>query len=205
MRKLVVLGVLAALLVAADMTARRVAEAKVEDRARAEATDARSVHARIRSFPFLARLLLDGSVSEVDVHLVQVTSGRLDLAAVDVDLHGVLLDRGALLSGVAELHGIDRGTVTVDLDAAAIGRVLHLPVTIANGEVRVRFLGVNVVARPEAGPDGSLVLRAGRLPPLRISLTRSRLVSCAAARATVEGDRVRLSCDVTEIPPGLRG
>lgn len=205
MRKLVVLGVVAAVLVGADVAARRVAEGEVEQRARAEAKDARSVDASIASFPFLPRLLLAGSVPEVGVHLVEVTSGPLDLAAVDVDLRGVRLDRGALFSGVAELQGIDGGTVTVDLDAAAISRALRLPVSISGGALRVRFRGLEVSARPEAGEDGSLVLRAARLPRLRISLTRSRLVSCAAARATVEGDRVRLACDVTDVPPGLRG
>ena len=206
MRKLVVvLGVVAAVLVVGDVAARRVAEGRVEERARTEAREARSVDARIGSFPFLPRLLLAGSVPEVDVHLVEVTSGPLDLAAVDVDLRGVRLDRGALFSGVAELQGIDGGTVTVDLDAAAISRALRLPVSIGGGALRVRFRGLEVSARPEAGEDGSLVLRASRLPALRVSLTRSRLVSCAAARATVVGDRVRLACDVTEVPPALRG
>ena len=177
----------------------------MEERARAEAGQVGSVAARIRSFPFLPRLLLAGSVPGVDVHLEQVTSGPLDLAAVDVDLRGVLLDRDALFAGTPELRDIEGGTVTVELDAAAIEQVVRLPVSIGGGAVRVRLRGMEVVARPEAGRDGSLVLRAGRLPPLRVPLTRSRLISCAAARVTVEGERIQLSCDVTEVPPALQG
>jgi hypothetical protein len=205
LRKLVTLGVLAALLVGADAGARRVAEAKVEQRARAQAPGSQAVEARIGSFPFLPRLLLSGSVPEVALHLEQVTTGPVDLAVVDIDLRGVVLDRDALLAGSPELQDITGGTVNVELDAGAIERVVRLPVSVGDGAVRVRFRGLEVAVRPEAGQDGSLVLRAGRLPPLRVPLARSRLVSCAAARVTVEGERVRLSCDVTEVPPALRG
>ena len=205
MGKLVALAVVLALLAGGDTAARQVAEGKVEERARAEARGATAVRASIRSFPFVPRLLLAGSVAEVDLHLEQVTTGPIDLAVVDVDLHGVELDRDALLAGSPELRDIARGTVNVELDAEAIERVVRLPVSVRDGAVRVRFRGLEVAVRPEAGPDGSLVLRAGRLPPLRVPLARSRLVSCAAARATVVGERVRLSCDVTEVPPALQG
>lgn len=188
-----------------DLSARRLAENRLEDRARSEAGQPGSVDARIRSFPFLARLVLSSTVAEVDVHLLDVDTGRLDLAAVDVDLRGVRLDRDKMFSGDAELEDIDRGTVTVELDAAAIQRVINLPVSISGDRITVRYRGVSVSARAEAGEDGALVLRAGRLPPLIVPVTRSRLVSCVAARATVVNDRVRLACDITEVPPGLRG
>ena len=194
-----------ALLVVGDLSARRLAENRLEQRARSEAGQPGSVDARIRSFPFLARLLFSSTVAEVQVHLLDVDSGPLDLAVVDVDLRGVRLDRGKMLSGEAELEDIDGGTVTVELDAAAIGRVVNLPVSISGDRISVRYRGVSVSARPEAGRNGALVLRAGRLPPLTVPVTRSRLVSCAAARATIVDGRVRLACDITEVPPGLQG
>lgn len=194
-----------ALLVVGDLSARRLAENRLEDRARSEAGQPGSVDARIRSFPFLARLLFSSSVAEVEVHLLDVGSGPIDLAAVDVDLRGVRLDRDRMLSGEAELEDIDRGTVTVELDAAAIQGVVNLPVSISGDRITVRYRGVSVSARAEAGRDGALVLRAGRLPPLTVPMTRSRLVSCVAASATIVNNRVRLACDITEVPPGLRG
>ena len=198
-------AVVLALVVVGDLSARRLAENRLEDRARSEAGQPGSVDARIRSFPVLARLVLSSTVAEVEVHLLDVDSGPVDLAAVDVALRGVRLDRDKMLSGQAELEDIDRGTVTVEIDAAAIEEVVNLPVSISGDRISVRYRGVSVSARAETGRDGALVLRAGRLPPLTVPVARSRLISCVAARATIVNGRVRLACDIAEVPPGLQG
>ena len=206
MRKLVVvLVVLGVLLVGADFAAKAWAESKLESRARQEARGAASVDAQISSFPFLGRLLVDGSVRRVNVHLEEVASQAVTLSDVDIDLRGVRLDRDGLFSGSVKLTGIDHGTIAVALDDEALGRVLKVPLSVGGGEVSIQVAGRKVPVRPAVGGNGSLVLRAQGVPGFTVPIARSRLVTCAAVTATVEGDQVRLSCEVDEVPPSLRG
>ncbi len=201
-----VLAVLAVLAVVADVGARRVAEGKIEDRVRSETRGVASADARIRSFPFLGRLLVAGSVPRVQVHLTKVLSGPLELATVDIDLRGVRLDRDKVLTGEAQLEDIDHGTITVELDADVIGEALNLPVSIEGDTVSVQVRGVSVPARIEVGRNGSLMVGIRGLRTFTVPVVRTpRLMPCEASSAAVAGGRVRLSCEITDVPPGLRG
>lgn len=202
-RALLAAVVVAILLLGVDFAARAVVEGRIEDRARDEAPGVGSVRARIASFPFLPPLLAFGSVSAVDVRLDQVPTRSVQLTALEVGLRGVEVDRDVLLQGETRLNHIDRGTVSVELDSGSLSRALRVPVTIAGGEVRTRTGPGQVRARPDVGRDGALLLRVGG-QNLRLALARTRLLPCAATTATVVGDRVRLSCQVDEVPPGLR-
>ncbi len=203
LRKLLALAIVAALLLALDQGARLFAEGKIESRARAEVPQADEVSAEISSFPFLGRLLTSGSVPRVRVRVTEAPVRAVVLAAVDVDLRGVELKRDALFGGDVQLEDIDRGSVAVELDAASISRVVNVPVSVGGGAVRVTVAGRTVTATPEAR-GGSLLLRVAGLPVLTVPIARTSLVSCTAADVAVEGDRVRLTCEVDEVPPGLR-
>ena len=201
-RALLAAAIVAVVLLGLDLAARAVAEGRLEGRARAEAPGVQSVRARIGSFPFLPRLLVSGSVPAVDVRLDQVPTRFVQLTAVEVGLRGVEVDRDVLLQGETRLNHIDRGTASLELDSGSLSRALRVPVAIAGGQVRARAGPAQVSARPEVGRDGTLVLRVGG-QNLRLPLARTRLLPCAATRAAVVGDRVRLSCDLDEVPPGL--
>lgn len=205
MRKLLIgLVVLALVLAGADVVARRVAEGKIEQRAAASSQRVASVDAHIRSFPFVGRLLASGSVPVVDVDLDEVESRSVTFTTVAVHLEGVELDRRALRARKIELRRIDRGTVTLELDASGLTRALHVPVSITGGEVRVLTGGRTLSARPSVGGE-ALVLQVAGVAPLTVPVKRTSLIACVAAQVRIEGERVRLMCDVDEVPPGLRG
>lgn len=203
MRKLAVLGVVVLLLVAIDQAARLYAESQLEARALEAGSGSATAAASIRSFPFLGRLLVSGSVPEADVRVTGTWVGPLRLAAVEVEASGVELDRDAMLAGDVRLDGIHRGRVTVELDATAITEVLDLPVTISDDVVQVARAGVPVAATV-ALDDGTLVVRVAGLPAVRVPVGDTPLVPCAATGVSVAGGRVRLTCEVDELPAVLK-
>lgn len=203
MKKLIALGILVTALGAADQAARIFAENKIEERARAEARGAASVNASISSFPFLGRLLLSGSISNVEVRAERTELNGALSGAVEIDLQGVKLERDALLSGSVKLEGIDGGTIALELDTPAIGRVLNLPITVSDGQVNLTVAGRTIAARTTVS-NGALLLQVSGFAPFRVPIARTDLINCTAANVTVEGDIIRLSCEVDEVPPALR-
>jgi hypothetical protein len=203
-RRLVIgLAILAVVGGAADIGARNWAEAQIESRARAELPAQVSVAAHIRGFPFLPPLLIAGKVSEVDGHFENVPAGALTLAAVDIDLHGVRLNRHKLFSErKVELTDIDSGTVSIDLAVGVLTKALGVPVTTANGEVQLRVAGVAGVAKLSVR-DNALVFDVAGVTR-RVAIPRTRLVPCAT-NVTVLTGRLRLSCTIRDVPAGLLG
>ena len=203
MRKLVLLGLVAVVLLVADQSGRLAAEGRLASRARDAATDEDSATAAITSFPFLGRLLISGSVARVRIRVDGPRAGPLRLAAVVVEASGVVLDRGRLVQGEVRVEDIDGGSVAVEIDGAALAETLRLPVTVRDGQVRLGVGGVAVPAAAEVD-DGTLVLRAGGLPAFRVPVVRTPLVPCTLATLTVTNDRVRMSCEMDELPSALR-
>ena len=201
----VALGVAALLLFLAgsDLAARHLAENRIEARARLEVPEAGSIEAEIDTFPFLPRLVAAGSAGDVELRLTDVPTPAVQLTTVEVGLMDVKVDRDALLSRQVSVNSIERGTVTAELDAPSLSRALGRQVTLSGGEVRSRVGSATVSARPAVGNDGALVLRFGPLR-LTVSLPRNKLLSCAATRVAVVGDRVQLSCEVDDVPPAVR-
>lgn len=206
MRKLGVVGIgLVLLLVVFDVVARLVAESKLASRAEEALADAGSAEADISSFPFLGRLLLSNTIPRVQVTVRGGRAGPLRLAAVAVDARAVELDRAALFSGKVRVDDIDRGVVAVELDARSLSETLNVPVAIAGGRVRVNVRGADLDADVEPGRNGEVVLRVARLPAFTVPVPRTPLLACSGTRAEVVGDRVRLSCEIDDVPAPLRG
>lgn len=203
MRKLLFLLILGALLAGADIAAKSAAEERLEDRAQEAAGAGANVTADIRSFPFLGRLLLSGSVPEVRVRARDVEAPPLTLAQVRVDLDGVTLERNALYGGNVHLKDISSGEISVLLDAGLLTRLLGVPITIDGDEVTVTVAGQPVTADAEV-QGGSLVLRVAGLPVLSLPKVTTPLVACTATRVEVEGEQVRLTCALDTVPPVLR-
>lgn len=203
MRKVIVLALLGVVLAAVDQGARVFAEAELAARAGEAATDESATSASITSFPFLGRLLVSGSVAEVRVRVDGPTAGGLRLSTVVVEASGVALDRSRLTSGQVRVEDIDSGSVAVEVDGAALAEAVNLPVTIGDGRVGIGVGGATVTA-DAAIEDGSLVLRVAGAPALRVPVVRTALVPCAVTTLAVVGERVRLACEVDELPEALR-
>lgn len=198
----VLLGVVVALLVVADLTARRVAERELAQRVSARVPSAAGSSAEIRSFPFLGRLLASGQVAQVDAGVSDVTVRGLRFASIAVDLRGVRLSRRQLVNDRrVVLEAIEHGRVRAEVRQDALTQVLGVPVTLQPGHASVtvagRQLGADVAVR-----DGKLIVRAAGFSVPALDVT-GPLLPCVA-NAEVGQGRVLLTCDFTEVPAELR-
>jgi len=197
------LGVLVALYLVADVAARRYATTQMEKRISAAVPEAQGVHGRIRSFPFLIKLVANGSVGEVGARLDRVVSGVLIFVDLDVDLRGVVLDKSELINHrKVRVTRIDRGTVTVDVTAADLSRALGRQVSIDPSGVFVggAAAGAQRVA-VSVGSGRQFVLTVGGAV-VRATLPSDKVLPCLPGVQFAPG-RVQLSCTFTEIPPAL--
>ena len=188
-----------------DLAAKSYAEDKIAERAEAAAGGRASAGADIDSFPFVLRLLTSGKAGNISLHVEHVATSTLELARVDLDLEGVQLDRAKLLSDRrAEVTDIDRGTVTVGIDADAVSRALGgLPVTIRGDRVEVRVAGRAVVGDVAVAAGGAVRVGVPNGPSATIGIPRTDLISCEGRTLSFEDDEVRVSCTITEVPPAF--
>jgi hypothetical protein len=191
-RRLIYLGVVAALLVVGDVATRGFVESTVNTRAQQEAPPDSTVTASIDGFPFLPRLIFSSEVKHASVHIANISAQVLVFAEVDIDLSGVHLDRGRLINDrKARITGIDHGKITAVLTADALSDALHgAPVTMADGKVTVSGVSVTPTIRNDRLAIGGLVI-----PPVPF-------VPCVSAVA-VQSGRLQLSCEIDEVPPAL--
>lgn len=201
MRKLILLAVVSGGLFAGDLAAKSYVEGKVADRFEAAVAGDQRADVTIRSFPFVARLLLNGSAGDMRAHLTVVEAGGLRLSDVQIDLDGVRVDRDQLRQREVEVRSIESGTVTAHLRAEAISEVLRVPVEIRDGKVEATVAGQTVTAEASA-VENRLRLAVGVLPTLTVPIPKSSVVPCATSGEVLE-DRIRLTCRLDEVPPAL--
>lgn len=180
------------------------AESQLRDRVEAAVQPAGATTARIESFPFLGRLLSAGTVARIRITTAEVTAEGLTFARVSLDLADVTFDRGRLLSVRAVvLKSLGRGTAVAEVTQERLSEVLGVPVTLSPGRVQVRVAGQPVTAKASVSDNTLRVTVAGlSVPALRIP--RLSLLPCVADAEIVAG-RVRLSCQVDQLPAELLG
>jgi hypothetical protein len=195
-------AVIAALLVAADLTARSVAATELSRRLRAAVPEAAGGAVHVRSFPFLPLLLTSGRVPEVDADVRDVIVKRVRFDFIAVELHGVQLDRDQLLRArTIVLQAIERGEVRGEVGQDSLADALGVPVTLEAGKASVEIAGRTVSARLSVA-DGRLEVSGLGITLPSLDLT-GPLLPCLADAVILSG-RVALSCDFTEIPEELR-
>lgn len=191
-------------LVVADVAARRVAEDQLRQRVATEVQPDGPVSAGISSFPFLGRLLLSGTIPEVEVSLQDLTVRGFTFASVGVVLESVRLDRDALLQDRRlALESIGRGTAVVEMSADEISRIARVPVQLERGRARVRLNGqlVDVSARVRGM---TLVVEAAGVTLASVEIPPLPLVGCLSGTEIRPG-RLRLTCSIDEVPVELAG
>lgn len=188
-----------------DVAARNVAESKIAERAEAAAGGQASASADIESFPFVLRLLFGGKAGDISVHVEDVATSAVQLARVDLDLEGVELDRGKLLSDrKAEITDIELARIAVHIDAAAVSKALGgLQVSFRGGALHASVGGRDVSAAVSVQAQGRLGIRFPGGPSATIPIPRTDLVACEADKVDVEDDELVVSCSTTEVPPAL--
>ncbi|HET7487072.1 MAG TPA: DUF2993 domain-containing protein [Acidimicrobiales bacterium] len=203
MRKLILAGLGVLVLFGIDQAARLAAEHALAERASRAANHPLSARASISSFPFLPRLLVLGRIRQAEVRVTGVRTGPVRLTAVEVEGTGVKVSRAALLKGQVHLEDIDQGRVTVELGGPALSDALHVPVHVEGDTVEVGGLGLRAAASVSVD-RGSLVVRLAGLPTLTMPAVRIPLVPCDATSVAVAGQRVRLTCELDDMPEALK-
>lgn len=197
------LGVAVALLGVGDVSARAFVETKVDARAQAQAPPGTTVDTSIGGFPFVPRLLLTSTVSDVGIHLENVNATVIDFSTVDINLRGVELDRSQMFARKARIKKIRIGTVEAVLTQEALSTALHVPVIIANGAVEVKVLGQTIGVQPSVDANGSFTLTgAGIAQAFTLKIPASDYVPCIG-EVTVLAGRIRFSCVIHDVPPAL--
>lgn len=188
-----------------DVAARGVAEAKIAERAEAAAGGQASASADIDSFPFVLQLLFGGKAGDISVHVEDVVAPAVRFARVDLDLEGVELDRGKLLSDrKAEVTDVERARITVRIDAAAISKAFGgLQVSFRDGALRASVGGRDLSAAVSMQGEGRLGIRFPGGPSATIAVPHTDLIACDADAFDVDDDELVVSCSTTEVPPAL--
>lgn len=205
MKKIVSLVLLAALLGVADIGGRSFAEAELAAKVERSVKGSSGVDADISSFPFLGRLLVSGEVPRLDVRVRSLSGTSLEVTHTLLRLDGVVLDRSELVKGRAEVKDIERGTVEMTIEAAALAALVpdEVDLTVRDGRLVAAFRGIEVSAATlDIDEEGALRLQIPPLPAVRIVLPGSTLFPCRPD-AELVNDEVRLRCAFEDVPPAL--
>lgn len=184
------------------MLARKEAESQLESRLASASRELHDPDVSISSFPFLGRLLVNGSVVRIRARAADVDAGPLRLATVSVELHDVRLDRNRLIGKrQVDLRSIDKGVAEAEVTEAVLGAALGVPLELTPGKITVTVRGVRVTGSLRVDDNVLSVTGAG-LPTLRLTVPDAPLLPCVTDGEVLEG-RVRLRCTIDEIPDEL--
>ena len=208
-RLLVVLAVLAVLLAVlavagavVDQRIREEAEKEAGRRLAKELPIEGTPIVAIDSFPFVFKVLLDGSVDQLQVSMRSLESSgvRVDEAKLTID--GLVLDRDQLLD-TQKLVVTDIDTATIDawVTGDDISKIAKVPVKIEGGDVSVTYRGKTYTGTAKVSKHAVLVLVDG-VPPILTPLPSTDLIPCEPD-LDVDGDRIHVSCTVDALPPAV--
>jgi hypothetical protein len=156
------------------------AESRIEREVSQRSRDATAIQADIDSFPLAAGTLLTGKVRKLTVTLDRISRLSVRFASVAFAVSGIEVDRAAIVRGRAKIRSIDGGTVTATLELGALSRLASL-----------------------AGIDVSVTGRTLHAGPVNVEIPQD-LIPCEPDART-DGDKVILTCTVSELPEILRG
>lgn len=183
-----VLAVLVAVgAVALDLVARTATQDALASRVKAR-TGASAVSVRIKSFPFIWDVAVEGKVTETDIVAKDVPVGPVHLSRVEVDTHDISLDRAELFDAHhVRLTSIGSARVTV---------LIHLSDLVTSAAAALDL-------QPSIEAGDRLVVRAGGLVVASVRLSTSPVIpDCSFSVSPVSGGDV-LSCSVAPVPAGL--
>lgn len=204
MRKLLVLlVVLAALAVAADLGSRALAERAIADQLRRTADLSATPRVELGGFPFLTQVL-SGRYDDVRVQAQGVQQAGVRVEELDARLTGVRVKLGEALGGDLTALPVGGLTATARITYADLARRTGLKgVSVTPEGERIRVTAtVTVLGRSFTGSAvSSLLLRDGVLS----FAARTATVAGASARvARVVAERLRFLVPVGDLPFGLR-
>ena len=201
---ILVILVLVAGYTALDLGGRAVAENQLA-RALRSKTHAGTASATISSFPFLFDLLVRGEVGRIDVQLLNVPIGKLEVSRIVVDARDLQIDRHALfLSRKVRVTGISSAQVRVTVTAAELSKAIGRRIALAAPDTIEVGIGPIMVPATIGVAEGHLLtIGEGGLRLLDIDLTTSAAIPrCAMSLVVIPGSAT-LSCSVSPVPASL--
>jgi len=161
---------------------------------------------RVRSFPFISRFVLFGTIAEAEASVDGVDAGPVHFLNITAKLHGIKVDRRALLHRKARLEDIKSGTVSAEISDTEVSRLIGQTIRFTPGKASLTVHGFTVSANVRM-KAGVLTFQVFGLPiPVSLSnltIPRAPLLPCATEAADVEQGRLRVSCSITNIPKEL--
>ncbi|MGH1349103.1 MAG: LmeA family phospholipid-binding protein [Nannocystales bacterium] len=156
----------------------------------------------IESFPFVLRVLNDGSVEQLEVSMRSLESNGVRVDEAKLTIEGLVLDRDALLDDhEIKLVSIEQARVDAWVSAEDLSRVAKLPVEIEEGEVSVTYRGKEYTGTAKVSKHAVLLLVDG-VPPILSPLPSTDLLPCEPD-LDIDGDRIHVACTVDEVPPAV--
>lgn len=203
---LVVLGALAAVLVVVgavlDHRIREAAEVEAARRLQKELPIEGTPMVAIDSFPFVLRVLQDGSVEQLTVSMRSLESQGVHVDEARLTVDGLVLDRDALLdTQTLKVVEIDEATIEAWVSAEDLTRVAKIPVQIEGGRVSVTYGGKTYSGTAKVSKHAVLVLVDG-VPPILSPLPSTDYLPCEPD-LDVDGDRIHVACTVDALPPAV--
>ena len=199
MRKLALALLVVVMLLAIDELAKAFATRSVEDAVEARVQGVAHVEADIDSFPFLGRLLVNGSVGELDVTFRNVEGHGIDVASLRIAGTGIELDRGVLFGKRnVRIRDVDTVTARATITEEAIREATGADVRLADGQATVSAGGATATATIKV-VDGRVRMEVGSLPAVSIPVPDAELLPCAVRAEVVDG-ALELSCTAHELP-----
>ncbi|MBV1862712.1 MAG: DUF2993 domain-containing protein [Nannocystaceae bacterium] len=156
----------------------------------------------IESFPFVLRVLNDGSVEQLQVSMRSLESTGVRVDEVKLTIEGLVLDRDALFNDhEIRLVEIEQATIDAWVSAEDLTKVAKLPVKIEDGEVSVTVRGKEYKGTARVSKHAVLLLVDG-VPPILSPLPSTELLPCDPT-LDIDGDRIHVACTVDEVPPAV--
>jgi hypothetical protein len=201
-----------------DVVALGVASKNIRQQISANVPHTGTTHGRVRSFPFIGRFIVFGTVSEVDASVDGVDAGPVHFANVTAKLHGIKIDRGALAHRKARLQGIKSGTVSATITDTELSKLIGQTIKFTPGKASMTLHGFTINAKVEVqngvlkfgglglpgGLGGGLNIPGGlSIPGLSLPIPRAPLLPCSTQSGEVQQGRIRLSCTISQIPKEL--
>lgn len=204
---LVVLGVILVILLAAlayaDVQVRAYAEEQAEQRLATAVPMAGGADVEIQAFPFVGRVLFDGTIPELDVELKDVRAQAVKVDRVALRVEGLLIDRDQLL-GERKLvvTGLQRATVVATIGSDAVNAATQpIETRLSAGKVEVTFQGHTVEGTLRVH-DRQVVIDVMGVKELRVPLPEEKYLPCEP-NVKVVGETLNVSCTIHELPTAV--
>jgi hypothetical protein len=201
-------------LVVGDQATKGWAESQLARRAAAYYPPGAGSSASIRSFPFVGRLLVSGSVPEVDVNLDDLRVDPVLIRQLSIHVAAVKVSRSDLFHGKVHLDSVGSGKIVATLDGRSLAQAAGVDLRFSPGQVTVhqKIEGVDVTAKGTVAVKGNVVsvtptsVQGLDVPASRFAVSYRlpgiEIFPCQAAVKIVE-NAVVLACTLHDIPPAL--